>query len=75
MSNRVRTIREQAGMTLKTVSENVGCSIAFLSDIERDRRTAKATTWQRIADALGVTVEDLKDDNTLPDNPASGRPA
>lgn len=59
MANRVRLIRKAQNMTLQEVADAVGCSIPFLADVERGRRGAKPETWQRIADALGVRVEDL----------------
>ena len=59
MANRVREIRKFKDMTLAEVAAKVGCSIPFLSDVELNRRGAKPETWQKIADALGVKVEDL----------------
>ena len=59
MANRVREIRKIKGMTLAEVAANVGCSIPFLSDVELNRRGAKPETWKKIADALGVKVEEL----------------
>lgn len=59
MANRVRLIRKAQNMTLQEVADAVGCSIPFLADVERGRRGAKPETWQRIADTLGVRVEDL----------------
>jgi len=59
MANRVREIRKFKDMTLAEVAAQVGCSIPFLSDVELNRRGAKPETWQKIADALGVKVEDL----------------
>lgn len=58
--NRVRVIRKQQRRTLQDISEEVGVSIPFLSDVELGRRGAKPETWGRIAAALGVTVADLK---------------
>lgn len=73
MANNVRAIRESKKLTLKDIALEVGCSIAFLADVELGRRGAKRDTWQRIADALGVSVEELKgDDNEVSHDPASG---
>ena len=71
MANRVRDIRKIKGMTLAEVAASIGCSIPFLSDVELNRRGAKPETWQKIADALGVTVDDLRGDDhdKLPDHP------
>ena len=72
--NRVRDIRKARNLTLQKVAEEVSCSIAFLSDVELNRRGAKPETWQRIADALGVTVQELRGDDNgkVPDHPAGG---
>ena len=68
--NEMRTIRKQRGLTLKTVAGASGVTFQYLADLELGRRGAKRETLQRIADALGVTVEDLKGgDDEVPDNP------
>ena len=65
-----RMIRKEKGMTLKTVAESAGISIQFLADLERGRRSAKPGTWERVANALGVPVADLRGDehDTVPDH-------
>ena len=69
--NRVREIRKSKGIVLRELSEAVGCSIPYLSDVELNRRGAKDETWSRIAKALGVTVDDLRGDDhdKLSDHP------
>ena len=62
MANNVRDIRHAKGLTMKDIADKVGVSIAFIHDVELERRSAKPETWQRIADALGVPVEALKGD-------------
>ena len=61
MANRVRLLRTEKGLTLKQLAEKVDCSIAFLSDLEKNRRGARPETWARIAEALGVKVEELRE--------------
>lgn len=56
--NRIREIRKERKMTLSDLSEKVGVSIAYLSDIERGNRPG-GETLNRIADALGVQVSEL----------------
>lgn len=71
--NRVREIREAAGLTQQQIANAAGISRPFLVDIEKSRRGAKSETWQRIADALGTTVQELRGDgHAVPDNPANG---
>lgn len=73
MANRVREIRKIKGTTLAEVAAKVGCSIPFLSDVELNRRGAKPETWQRIADAMGVTVEQLKGEDQFISDDQEGR--
>ena len=51
-----------------------GVSPPFLYDLENGRRGARPETMERIAAALGVTVEELKggDSDTVSDDSASG---
>ena len=46
-------------MMQKELAEKAGISCPYLHDLERDRRGAKPETISRIAEALGVTVEEL----------------
>ena len=59
--NTVRKLRTDQKLTIKEVAEKVGVSIAFLSDLEKGRRGAKPETWARIAEALGVQVDELRE--------------
>ena len=57
--NSIRRIRVEKKMTLAEVSEMVGVSIAYLSDIERGNRHGSETIRQKIADSLGVPVTEF----------------
>ena len=56
---RLRAKRKAMGIKQVDLAYKAQVSAAFMSDLEIGRRTAKAETWQRIADALGCTVEDI----------------
>lgn len=58
--NRIKELRESKGINQKELSEKAGISRPFLCDLEKNRRGAKPETYQRIADALEVTVSDLR---------------
>ena len=57
--NRVREIRMEREITQQMLADKVGVSRPFLVDVEKGRRGAKKSTWEKIADALGVTVEEM----------------
>lgn len=57
--NRIREIRESINMAQKELAELVGISCPFLCDLEKNRRGAKPETYQRIAEALNVSVSEL----------------
>ena len=59
--NKIRELRESVGMQQKELAARAEISQPFLCDLENNRRGAKPETYQRIADALGVKVEDLKE--------------
>ena len=60
-ANKIKALREQAGIQQKELAARAEISQPFLCDLENNRRGAKPETYQRIADALGVKVEDLKE--------------
>lgn len=57
--NRIKEFRKKRKKTQKELAELVGISQPFLHDLENNRRGAKPETYQRIAEALGVTVAEL----------------
>ncbi|MBQ1791799.1 MAG: helix-turn-helix transcriptional regulator [Oscillospiraceae bacterium] len=59
--NNIKAIREAKGITQKGLAKAANISAPFLYDLEQNRRGAKPETWARIADALGVEVNDLID--------------
>jgi len=54
----IRYLREQRGMTLRTLAKRVDISAPFVSDIEHNRRNTDKLPL--IAEVLGVDVKDLK---------------
>ena len=59
--NRVKLVRKFRRMQQKELADLVGVSSAYICDLENNRRGAKPETMERIANALGVTVDDLKE--------------
>lgn len=57
--NRIRQIRNSKNKTMKSIADEVGISIAYLSDIEKGNRNGTKDTIQKIADALDVEIEEL----------------
>lgn len=59
--NRIKQLRELFKITQVALSEKAQISQPYLCDLENNRRGAKPETMQRIADALGVSVQELTD--------------
>lgn len=57
--NNVKLIRESKGLMQRALAEAAGISAPFLYDLENGNRNAKPETWERIAEVLGCTVEEL----------------
>lgn len=64
--NRIQEARKAAGMTQTELANAAGVSQPYIVDLERGARGAKPETWERIASALGVTVEELREVYTAP---------
>ncbi len=56
---KIRHLREDAGLTEMELGDRAGVSGQMISFIERGLRTPSAEKLKRLADALGVTVDDL----------------
>ena len=58
----LRTLRENAGVTLKNVSEKVGIDISLLAKFERNERQPTKLNIKQIADYFMVDEKDLHND-------------
>ena len=59
--NRVKKIREAQGLTQQQLAKLAGVTQPYLHDLEKGNRGARPETWARIAEALGVKVEELRE--------------
>lgn len=60
---KVRTLRQRQGLTLKELAEAVGvASFSYISDIENGKKTPHPTLIIKIADVFGVTADLLMRD-------------
>ena len=57
--NRIKEIRKFMGLQQKELAELAQITPPYLYDLENNRRGARQETLERIARALGVTVDDL----------------
>lgn len=71
--NSIKLIRTERGLSLAGLAARAEVSAPYLLDLERGARGAKPETLERIAAALGVTVEDLRKEYTTKD--ADEKPA
>ena len=51
---------------MRTIAERSGLSESFLSQVERGRSSASIASLRRIAEALGVSIADLFEPESLP---------
>lgn len=72
--NRIRIIRKQKHLSMRQLGEMVGVTEGAISHYETGRRTPPIDVLRRIADALGVTVDDLLGTHSEP-VPANEAPA
>lgn len=56
---RIKAARKKAGMTQKQLAEKLDFSYVNISQLENNQRTPGVDTLERIAAALGVTLNDL----------------
>lgn len=56
---RIKAARKKAGMTQADLAKKLGISYVNISQLEKDQRSPKLETLQRIAAALGVPVQEL----------------
>ncbi len=59
LSQRIRSLRVQRGLTLEQVSELTGLTRGVLSKVENFRVTPSLATLSKIAEAFGITMSEL----------------
>jgi len=59
IGQRIRTHRQSNHLTLKQLAEKVGCSDAYISQIENGRVSPSIASLKRIADALQTKITDF----------------
>lgn len=57
--NPIRVWRDHRGFSVKGLAEKAGIAPAYLSQLETGKRDGTLATVKKLADALGVTVDDL----------------
>ena len=62
----IRELREQKDLSLREFAEKLGVSAPFLSDIELGKRNPSNKVLSRIAQMLGISVEELRKYDTRP---------
>jgi len=63
LGENIRNIRKSKGLSIMKLRELTGLSKSTISDLENSKSSPTAETLQKIADALGVNIEELfKDD-------------
>lgn len=70
-AEKIRDLRERAGLSRKQLAELTGHHPASLKNIEGNRRNASLVTLARIANALGVDLDDI----TLTEEEVNNTPA
>jgi transcriptional regulator with XRE-family HTH domain len=56
LGRRIRSLREEKGLSLRAVAEGAGVSESFLSQVERSVASPSVASLRRIAEALGESL-------------------
>lgn len=59
MKLRLKQFRELAGLTQEDLARETDLSVSTIRSIENNRRSASIDTLYKLAEVLGVTVNDL----------------
>jgi transcriptional regulator with XRE-family HTH domain len=66
LGQRIRELREERDLSLRELAKRLGCSAAFLSDIELGRRYPSENNLKDLAHLLKTSVDELKAHDTRP---------
>ncbi len=59
--DKLRTLRENSGHSIRSLAKTIGLSYQMLGMVELGQRRASPSTAKAIADALGVTVQEIRE--------------
>lgn len=62
---RIKRFRNQKGLTQVKLAENAGISRSYLADVEANRYNPSLSTLMEVAQALGIAVSCLLDNNQI----------
>lgn len=65
LARNIRLLRALRGWTQETLATEAGLHRTFVAHVERGARNISLTNIERIADAFGVTVSRLFEDNPI----------
>ena len=66
LGQRIRELREARDLSLRELAKKLGCSAAFLSDIELGRRYPSDKNLRDLARLLATSFDELKAHDTRP---------
>jgi len=66
LGQRIRELREERDLSLRELAKRLGCSAAFLSDIELGRRYPSDNNLKDLAHLLSTSLDELKAHDTRP---------
>lgn len=61
LANRIRAFRKLKGLTQQELAARTGISLAVLGAIERGNRRTEEQILVKIAEALDITIQELKE--------------
>lgn len=59
IGSQVRKYRNMKGLSLRELGKQAGLAVSTLSDIENDKAMPSIKALRRVAEALGVDLEEL----------------
>ncbi len=73
-AGRLKELREAAGLTQSQLSDKSGISRSGIADLEQGRNVPSWDTALKLADALGVSLDKLRERAATTHEPKRGRP-
>jgi transcriptional regulator with XRE-family HTH domain len=64
LGQKLRELREERDLSLRELAKKLGCSAAFLSDIELGRRYPSDKNLKDLAQLLNISIDELRSHDT-----------